>query len=73
MTDSCKGLVGLIFGHKFQPRYNTGAPAASGIKLAEYDAEILELSIRAVEASKPPTYAHDVCVRCGAISTGAQK
>lgn len=65
MSNTCKGLAGLIFGHKYQPRYNVGAPTASGIKLAEYDAEILELSIRAIEASKPTTYVHDVCARCG--------
>jgi len=25
MNKRCKGLVGLILGHKFQPRYNTAA------------------------------------------------
>lgn len=68
MSNACKGLAGLIFGHKYQPRYSKGAPTAANIKLTEYDAEIMELSIRAVEASKPTTYVHDVCARCGAVT-----
>jgi hypothetical protein len=63
--NDCKGLAGLIFGHKFQPRYSTGAPTMAEVQVWDQD---VDEAIRAIEASKAKTYIHDACVRCGAVT-----
>lgn len=59
---SCPSFAGRIFGHKFRPRFSEGASTlqsmrgCSAIEAAEF-----------VRSTKPLTYHHDVCERCGAI------
>lgn len=65
--NACKGLAGLIFGHKFQPRYSTGAPKVGELDVEDASPAFL---LGFVEASKSKTYVHDVCVRCGAVAAG---
>lgn len=49
-------------GHKFVARYDLGARDLSRfIKFNTYDMNGF------IEAMKPKTYVHDVCVRCGQI------
>lgn len=69
MSNECNGLTGLIFGHKYQPRYNKGTPTMTKVQLMDQD---VAGAIRAIEASKPTTYVHDVCARCGDIAGGAK-
>jgi hypothetical protein len=69
MSNACKGLAGLIFGHKFQPRYDKGTPALTSVKAADGCPDDW---VDLVEASKPSTYIHDVCTRCGDIARGAK-
>ena len=61
----CNGLAGVLFGHKYQPRYNTGEPTVTSAKMSRGDPDNL---IDLLDASKPSTYVHDVCTRCGAIA-----
>ena len=49
-------------GHKFQARYDIGAPDLSRfIKFNTENARDF------MESMKPKTYVHDVCVRCGQV------
>lgn len=62
----CRGLAGLIFGHKFTPRFDTGMSTMTSVKnCSMYDAAML------IEASSPKSYVYDVCVRCGATISRA--
>ncbi len=59
-STSCRGLVGALFGHDFQPRYNTQYTKCQeqGFDdFGEYEYEDM----------KPAntTYVHDICTRCG--------
>ena len=69
MTDPCNGLAGLLFGHKYQPRYSTSEPRLGPLTGNGVDGDFF---LRAMETSKSKTYVHDVCVRCGAIAEGAK-
>lgn len=51
MNDSCEGILGKLFGHKFRSRFNT--------------ATTQRRSDGAIVIQQ--TYVCDVCVRCGAI------
>ncbi len=64
MINDCKGLVGLIFGHRFEGRYSieeTTFPVNTGHGWVVEDVE------RLIKASKnyKRTYHGDVCTRCG--------
>lgn len=48
--------------HRYEARYDYGAPLelrVKGVDAAEY--------ILVLEASKPKTYVHDICVHCGNV------
>lgn len=49
-----------LIGHKYQSRYDYGAP--TGVIRGAVDDPML-----LIEASKPKTYVHDICVRCGNV------
>lgn len=50
------------FGHKFEARYNIGEPTLGHVQYSrESDLAML------LEASKPRTYLHDICPRCGTV------
>jgi len=78
----CFGLMGLIFGHKFEPRYDeseVGDPNAAtelGKILPYYRKEVLldndvavinRITQALTTLSEESIYVQDVCVRCGAI------
>lgn len=50
--------------HKFRARYSAGAPSLNLNSFEEAPAFVIE---RMYKASKPKTYIHDICVRCGKI------
>lgn len=56
----CVGMLGRLFGHRFEARYSLGAPTGD-IQGGLYGA------VEIINATKPKTYIHDVCVRCGKI------
>ena len=62
---SCKGVIGVIFGHKFQPRYSYGNPTIENVKYV-----YLQGAIELIDASKSETYICDVCERCGLTTKG---
>lgn len=52
-------------GCRFEPRYDVGEPDTSKLgKVEHYLADAAEI----VQACRPSTYIHDVCVRCGKIA-----
>lgn len=59
--ERCKGLVGFILGHNFQPVITKGAP--TGEFKADKASEWLFLSF--TEASKPEICHGLYCRRCG--------
>lgn len=61
-SEKCLGIAGKIFGHKFQPRYDTGKPMLDGSEMSGSARFVLAMA----ELSKPSTYVCDVCARCGA-------
>jgi len=77
--DSCKGLFGALFGHKFEARYdkkdNTTAPGNfSSIGIPDYILEealvsenLQDIIAAANGDSSSSTYVHDICVRCGEV------
>jgi hypothetical protein len=62
--NKCLGFAGLLFGHKFEPRFSYGAPTIESV-----EGSGLFGVARLIEASKPATYHGEVCVRCGCRST----
>lgn len=63
MADNCRGLFGLIFGHRFEARYNeeeTARPMSFETKTFE---DVLA-GLRATKLCKR-TFACSVCRRCG--------
>lgn len=63
--NKCNGLAGVLFGHSYQPRYTTGAPALTSVKAADGCPDDW---VDLMESSKPKNYVHDVCTRCGAVT-----
>jgi hypothetical protein len=59
----CQGLIGLLQGHKFEPRYSAGSPTC--VPNGTVWGESVRHTIAIIEASKPKTYCYDICVRCG--------
>ena len=60
---SCRGLIGRLLGHNYQPRYTTSLPAIKRVNEI-YDEEMLP---KIIEASKSHTYHDDVCIRYGSV------
>ena len=50
---------GKWFGCKFEPRYDKGIP-----DLAQFT-NVERITGDALEAFRPVTYIHDICIRCG--------
>ena len=67
---ACQGLMGLIFGHKFQPRYSETKGQFSGkISRAPWSGDSADEIGRLAESmcERQQTYIHDVCRRCGTV------
>lgn len=68
--NNCKGIVGLIFGHDFQPRYSTVIEKDKDLEthiVIGVD-RILHTDIKVGEDKLYPTseiYVRDICQRCG--------
>lgn len=62
MADQCNGLFGRLFGHKFEPVYNSFPPTFEGFKLNGTTAdEFVEL----VHAMTREEVVGVWCTRCG--------
>lgn len=63
MSAECEGLFGRLFGHKFQPQYETTPPPddlfAGMTRVASGVVETM------TTAYTKKTYVRDVCKRCG--------
>jgi hypothetical protein len=73
MSD-CVGVVGWLFGHDFQPRYDEtsqapGAEVVDGLMQRRGVTLLLKEDIDFVAEMRSHTsvYIHDVCSRCGMI------
>ena len=66
-TNNCKGLIGKILGHKFEPRYNTHSKPqhfnTTGTGWIVSDI----LDFQKIATEHVTTYNADVCVRCGEV------
>jgi hypothetical protein len=63
---NCKGISGLIFGHKYQPRYSKTIPAGANVKHGAFEGPIAAYAAM-LDGFKNITYAGDVCERCGHV------
>jgi hypothetical protein len=75
--NKCKGIFGLLFGHKFEGRYNTEEGEGKWpLKEGSIESQITSTNPSAVseiiESSRnqKTTYIKDVCVRCGEVIEG---
>lgn len=62
MMERCKSLAGFILGHKFRARFHEGKPTIDNFRRGSAHG-----ICAIIEASKPLTYVHDICERCGEI------
>ena len=84
MNDNCYGLLGLLFGHNFQPRVNTkyikadnkASELASTLKEYMSGNVVYPADIDAITDGfcdnpqiESVTYIHDMCTRCGEVIT----
>ena len=68
---NCSGLMGKVFGHRFEERYDQNIKGVPSAKIDDH----LMLALGGVETARileklqdiKQTYVHDVCTRCGAI------
>lgn len=83
-TDGCKGLLGYLFGHKFESRYDekdtTSDEVVKQAKSAidalysndcfanSYDASRILENFQNMNSIET-IYVHDICVRCGKVIT----
>jgi hypothetical protein len=58
----CNSLVGEIMGHKYSPRYDYGSSNVENVRGSSAQ-EVIEF----IRATRPATYAYDICERCGHI------
>ena len=59
----CCGMMGMIFGHKFRPRYSTNeTDSALGKKITSFRGDVKDELILVEQK-----YHGDICVRCGLI------
>lgn len=61
MADQCKGLAGLLFGHKYHPVFDVRPSRSLKVK----NAPAASAMARIIEASADRTYLGHVCKRCG--------
>lgn len=64
----CQGLLGLLLGHRYEPRYHLAANSGARFK----GTLCAEEAIRMAEAMKDRMYVGDVCRRCGHRTEVAQ-
>jgi hypothetical protein len=69
--DKCKGISGRLFGHVFEPRYNTQEGEG---KMPNVDMWSPSFSFgtdvpKVIESTKSRKriYVHDICIRCGKV------
>jgi len=58
MKNECKGLVGMLYGHNYQPRFT---------KIPTYDNFSIGRLKLTLERPGPIIYECDVCTRCGDV------
>lgn len=63
--NKCQGLTGLIFGHKFRPRYSLSEPSINLGTMSGVSPTQIEATASLLDASKSKTYEGDICERCG--------
>jgi len=77
--DHCRGLMGRLYGHQFESRYDTDDKTDAGQKPSEQS--MYQMSATALATGQglaemiaagsgrtsKSTYVHDVCVRCGKV------
>jgi len=71
----CNGIIGFLFGHNFQPRFDEKITAPTDESLTKilgnssYKTVFLDNDIHALKhmRSIDKKYIHDVCPRCGEI------
>lgn len=79
----CRGLVGRVFGHRFEPRFDTKkmqspdilAQLKASLERAVNDTTIILDGVTSgltdlveAAASNEEIHTHDICVRCGAVA-----
>ena len=62
MQSCCKAATWLTFGHRYQPRFDYGLPTVT----KAWGGAVSTVP-EIIESSKPRTYVHDICVRCGDV------
>lgn len=70
--NECKGIFGLLFGHRFKARYSTAEKERENdydLKLSNgmFSTDQRAVMVAAYTPLTETTYEHDVCVRCGAV------
>ncbi len=67
----CRGVMGVLFGHKFRARYDKKIvpPSEAVIKniLSRYSIASSSCAVIDEITNKQTIYRYDVCVRCGMI------
>lgn len=64
--DECLGLMGYLFGHKYQSVYNETSSAEFPVGMTELNGS--PAHIKAFKNRKQSkTYVHTECIRCGRI------
>ena len=73
-TNPCVGLLGLLFGHRFEPRYSTSLQPCANIKMEEglMSAAAFHRIMDSVVV-KTVTYKGDMCRRCGAVANRVEE
>lgn len=66
--NDCDGVMGFLWGHKFEARYDEmkDAAAAADIKAEGVSAQALT-DLMETRRNIKKIYVHDVCIRCGQI------
>lgn len=58
-SQDCPRVGRWIGACRFRPRYDIGSPTVKTDRMWGFDLAGI------IEASKPQSYVHDVCIRCG--------
>lgn len=58
----CVGLIGKVFGHKYEARYDSSDAHETNLSGCSVDE-----AVQFLEATKSHTYVCDICERCGDI------
>lgn len=65
-SGNCKGILGRLFGHNYQPAYSTEFPSHGSFKMRGIIDEDL------IESMKTQRYQGHVCKRCGDVKNSQQ-